>query len=372
MLRKAATLALLAAAVGCASGGGPVLSGDDSLERAIAERGLDAQRVARPFELSQEALAWLAETFPKAGISPRQRLEALLARMTGDSGLGIRYRRGYTGTANEVFADRDANCLGFMNLFVGFARELELAVYFVSVTGATTFEREGDLIVISDHIAAGFGPPDEMLLLDFTAGPPVKYDRVAPIADVLAIARYHSNRGAELLREGRVGDARRWLELAVGLDPQMASAWVNLGVALRRGGNSQAAEAAYLTALEVDSNLPSAYQNLAALIRLRGDEERALKLLALTRDLGSRNPFNYVSLGDWSLDAGRPDEARRFYRRALGLGRHAEIHAAMGELELAVGNIGRARKQLRRAQRLDPEHPRAFRLERSLATAGSG
>ena len=82
---------------------------------------------------------------------------------------------------------------------------------------------------------------------------------------------------------------------------------------------ARAAEAAYRKALEVDPQAVSAYQNLASLLRLQGQDEEAAELLDLAAQLGSRNPFSYLTLGDLSLAHGRLDEARRFYRKALRL-----------------------------------------------------
>lgn len=363
------SLAVLSLAA-CTSGGAASSSlSRAEIEQLVRSQGVEAQ-VVIPFEVGEEARAWLAETVPKKA-PPARRLEILLHQLVDAEGLGIHYRAGYTGTADEVFASRKANCLGFMNLFIGLARSLGLTVYYVVVEEGQSFGREGDLVVVSDHIAAGYGPPHEMLLLDFVVGPPIDYRGLEPVSDRVALAKYYSNRGAEVLMAGDVAAALPWLEAAVALDPQLATSWVNLGVARRRISDLAGAEDAYRRALEADPRTHSAYHNLAALLRLRGREEEAFGLLALTDRMGTRNPYNYISLGDWSLEAGRLDDARRFYRHALILhGRDAEPYAALGELELAVGHPRKARRWLRKAERIDPEHRRVGELASLLATAG--
>lgn len=374
----AAAVAVLALAVlaltvvllsGCVSGGASFGLSASELKRIFHSRGAEGE-VVIPYEVGEEARAWLAEEVPEKA-PPGRRLQILLDRLIDPEGLGIQYQAGYTGTAEEVFTSRQANCLGFMNLFIGLGRAMGLEVYYVAVEKGQSYGREGNLVVVADHIAAGFGPPHEMLLLDFVVGPPIEYEGLMPVPDLVAVAKYYSNRGAEKLLRAEVDEALPWLRTAVALDPELATSWVNLGVARRRVNDLAGAEEAYRRALELDPQTHSAYQNMAALLRLRGREEEALELLALTDRLGTRNPYNYISLGDWSLEAGRLEDARRFYRRALILHRQdAEPYAALGALEATLGHPRKARRWLRKAERIDPDHRRVGELESLLAGGG--
>lgn len=341
------------------------------LNRDLVAAGFDPRGVIVPYELSVEARSWLEATRLRRRSADR-RLHDLLDLMTSEDGLAITYDRSFTGTASEVFERRKANCLGFMNLFVGFGRELEIPVYFLSVEDDETFQKHGDLVLISDHIAAGFGPLDDMQILDFATGERPKAATIRAIPDITAVAKYYSNRGAEHLRDAANSAALPWLETATRLDPSLASVWVNLGVGLRRQGDLAGADEAYRKALEIDPRTPSAYQNLAALLRLQGREQEAIGLLARVASFGSRNPYNYLSLGDWSLEAGRLEEARRFYRRALALhGKDPEPYAAMGQLELASGNRAKARRWLKRAERFEGTSARLLELRDELRNDGT-
>ncbi|HRC87249.1 MAG TPA: tetratricopeptide repeat protein, partial [Thermoanaerobaculia bacterium] len=342
-------------------------------ERQLTEDGLAGDRIVLAFLVGEAEKGWLAENVPQEG-SPRDRLSRLLKELTVESGLAIDYRRGFTGTAGEVFRERKANCLGFMNLFVGLAREMGISAYFLAIEDKPIYDRAaGDLVLIAEHVAAGFGEGKDMLLLDFYEGPERTYDSVRRLSDVQALARYYSNRGVEVLQEGKARQAVPWLETAVKLDPQLASAWVNLGVAERRTGDLVAAEAAYDKALELDARSVSAYQNFAALLKLKGEEARAQGLLAISERLGSDNPFAYLNLGDWSLEARHFDDARRYYRRALTLATgKAEALAALGDVDYAQGRLSQARRWLKRALKADPTDSRTRRLaERLQPKAGS-
>lgn len=373
LVTKASALSALALGgvlftlAGCASSG-PIVS--DPLG-ALRARGLDPDTVVIPHQITDEMRQWVHLQVPE-GTPLEQRLDLLLAGLLDPSRLRIQYEARSTGTAKEVFENRRANCLAFTSLFVGLAREVGVPVVYLDVDDIERFEKEGDLVVVSGHVSAGFNTGTALKILDFSLAPPTEYRRVEPISDLTAISLFHSNRGAEALRTGRNEDALEWLRKAVAIDPELGGAWINYGVALRRSGDAKGAEAAYRKALEVDPHALSAYQNLAALLRLQGQEKEADELLAVSTRLGSRNPFIYLTLGDLSFSHGRLDEARRFYRKALRLYRgSAEPYAAMGLLSLAVGDAGDAEKWLKKAVSIDQENQRVKLLLSRLGGRGA-
>lgn len=352
----------LCALPGCASSG-PIVQ---DLGRELRARGLDPAGVVVPFAITDEMRAWVHLQIPET--TPlEERLDRLLVGLLDPKQLRIQYEARSTATAAQVFQTRRANCLAFTSLFVGLAREVGVPVVYLDVDDVERFEKEGDLVVVSGHVSAGFSTGSALRILDFSQAPATEYRHVQPISDLTAIALYHSNRGAEALRGGRNGEALEWLRKSVAIDPELGGAWINYGVALRRSGDTQGAEAAYRKALEVDPNALSAYQNLAALLRLQGQDKEAADLLSVSSRLGSRNPFIYLTLGDLSLSHGRMEDARRFYRRALRLYRgNAEPYAAMGLLSLAQGDVGDATKWLRKAVSIDQENQRVKQLAHRL------
>ncbi len=343
---------------------------DDEISRLLMSRGLDPRDVVRPWGLTQEMAAWAWETIAKApgGVS---RLEALQRRLLDPEEMGVLYEWGYTGTATEVFSTRRANCLAFTNLFVGMARDVGMPVYFVAVHDVESFRRSEDLVVISDHIAVGFGPFSDRVIFDFSETPQDDYRVFQKISDLTAVAMFHSNRGAEALQFGMPEAAVEWLETAVKIDPDLASSWVNLGVARRRLDDLAGAEEAYRRALVVNPRVFPAYGNLATLLRLQDRDEEARGYEEILASSPSRNPFTYVSLGDVSLAAGRLDEADKLYRKAARLdAESAEAWAALGLLDLRRNDERAARRMLEKAQKIGPEHPRTRRLRAALAKDG--
>jgi len=357
LTRRLPLLAIALLAAGCASPGARNLDSGDVV-RELRNRGLEPSGVVIPYEMTEEMKAWAHRLVPEE-TAPEKRLETLLAGIVDPDKLKVVYEPRHTATAQEVFETRRANCLAFTSLFVGMAREIGVPAFYLDVDDIERFEKEGDLVVVSGHVSAGFDTGSELKILDFSAAPEPGYRHVRRISDLTAIALFHSNRGGELLRTGKQDEALPWLLKAVTIDPELPGAWINYGVALRRGGDLTRAEEAYRKALEIDPQAVSAYQNLAALLRHKGNQREAEDLLALSGTLGSRNPFIYLSLGDLSLAHGRIEEARRFYKRAMRLYRdNAEPYAAMGIAALASGDAGEAHRWMRKAVAIDQENQR--------------
>lgn len=344
----------------------PAVSEEVELQRGLRAHGLDPAAIVIPWQLNVEMRQWAHHQVPD-NLAIENRLQRLLSALLGSDGMALEYKAGTTSTAQEVFVSHQANCLAFTSIFVGMARELGVPVFYLDIGDLEKFEREGNLVVESGHITAGYGSGSLMRILEFTPIAKPSYRQLHRISDETAIALYYSNRGAELLRGGSDREALVWLRKAIVLDPELARAWINYGVALRRTGDPAGAEAAYRKALENDPASVAAYQNLAALLFVAGRTREADELMALSGRLDSRNPFNYLSLGDVSLRQGRIDEARRFYRKAQRLeGAAADTAAALGQLALATGDRREARRWLRKAVSRDSGNDRVQRLAAQL------
>lgn len=356
-------LAPLVVALGACATSAAVERSD--LARKIRDRGLDPEKIVIPFDVTPEMRDWASKAAPD-GLPLEVRLMRLFDAVLLD--LKPHYVTGRTTTAPRVFVERQANCLGFTSLLVGLARSVGIPTFYLAIDDIERFSRDGDLVVISNHVSAAFDTGAKTRVLDFTVAPVVSYRDARALDDLAAVGLYYSNLGAEKLRAGEVGEAVDLLRTSVTLAPDNSGARVNLGVALRRQGDPAGAEAQYRAALEADPQASSAYQNLASLLRQRGDADEAEELLRIADQQGSRNPYGFLSLGDLALSRDRLDEARRFYRRALGLYReNAEPYAAMGQWAAAKGDLAEARKWLRKARAIEPGNDRVQRLDRRLS-----
>jgi Tfp pilus assembly protein PilF len=351
-----AGLALAVVLSACATSPGPV-----DLAAELRAAGL-AEELATPVLLDDEMRAWA-----RAAVTPREdvrgRLSALLRGLLSRPVAPFRHRGGVTTSVREAWESGLANCLTFTHLYVRLAREVGVDAHYVRVRDVVGFDREGDLVIVSDHVVAAAGAGSQKTVIDFSERPWRDYAGGERLSDRRALALHYSNLGADAIRAGDAELARRRLETATRIDPELADGWINLGVALRRGGDLAGAEAAYRRALAAEPDQVSAYHNLASLLERRGRGEEARAALAAVEPARLRDPWAALAFGRIALRGGRLDEAERFLRRARRLlPESAEPLAALAERAQAAGDARRARRLAERALRLEPAHPGASAL----------
>ena len=273
-----------------------------------------------PFELDDQIEAW-ADRLTAHEASPLRRLRNIARALLDPRQIGLQEDLTSTPTAIEAFETRRANCVGFALLFVGLAREANVPAFFVMVDDLGRSRRQNGLMVTEGHLAAAYGPADRLRIFDFGGESEGTDFVVSAVTDLTAMALFYSNRGVEAMLDDRDDEAVKWLRGAVSLDPALASARINLGVALRRVGDLAGAERAYNEALRLDPSAGAAYRSLAALLRLRGRPEEARSLLADAARLEAGDALSYLSMARQSLETGDVNEARSLYRKALDLAR---------------------------------------------------
>ncbi len=339
---------------------------EDPLENALEKRGIAPGSIPSPRELTPEMTQWVRKAVPR-GTARTERARRLLQALSERE---MRYETGYTGDAAEVFATGRYNCLSFSHLYVGLARSVGVRAFYMRVERVEEYRKEGDLLLVSGHVTAGYGRTHQRQVLEFGALGDLNFDTARPISDLEALALHYSNRGAELLQGDADAKALATLETAVRPDPDRPGPWTNLGVARRRTGDAAGARRAYLQAVQTDSQAAlAAYHNLLGLARReQGNAAVVRELLEAIDRRGNRNPFFYISLGDASIEIADLDAAGRFYERAYRLGReHAEAVAALGLWSARREDHERARELLAEAEALEPGHPRVVALRRAVA-----
>ena len=320
-----------------------------------------------PLHINDEMKSWIdARVF--ALHSDSYRAHSL---MTALNSLNLQYQLGRTGTAADVFSSRKFNCVSFSFLFVGLSRHIGLKTHFLRAIDDPGYTQEGELVVVNEHMTAGVSDGARSRILEFQFLPDPSTHRFRRLTDQQAIALYYSNLGAEKLFEDKPAAAATLFEIAIEKQGDLSEIWVNLGVARRRAGQHEAAEAAYLKALELDPSDSRAYLNLASLMWRLGQENATDRLLHLLEQGDPEDPYAYLVLGDHALRGRRIQDAERFYRRAVRKDRRSgEARAAWGMALLEQGETRKAGKQLRKAQKRDPEHARTVRLARTLELTG--
>lgn len=170
-------------------------------------------------------------------------------------------------------------------------------------------------------------------------------------------------------QDGRIVEARGFLEKALELDPDDLGTLVSLGFNLLRGGLPREAQAPFVRALELDGSITPAVvglgQALAASGRLREAEARFRSAL----DQQPQNPVAESGLASILGRRGEHAEAKRLAERVLAVEPNfPDAAMTLAASEIAVGNAADAASVM--LDLLDDE--RAQPLERSLARSVLG
>jgi Flp pilus assembly protein TadD len=326
----------------------------------LVHRGVDVREVPNPLAVGGP-IRKTAEDLAGIG-TPVERMQRLQLALFDEKRFPFRYANRGTFTAAEAFARREGNCLSFTNLVVAMGRSIGIPVTTALVTRAQASEREGDLIIVNNHVVAALRYGTEWSYFDFDRRPHERAKIYLPLDDLWITALYLNNRGADELRLGHADIALRHFEDATKLAPRFAPSWGNVGVARRRLGDVKGAFDAYTHALAISADDPTILGNLASLYRSIGKESEAEMALKAV-NLSHATPHVLIVRGDLELAQGRTREAIRLYKRARALGpKLADPWVALARAELARSRPENARKDLGKALTLDPGHLEATSL----------
>lgn len=356
-----AALPLVLTAIGCSAVPSSPRTFDSAqhLRRQYEERlGPEiAARLPIPYEVDQQMLA-ATEGRINRGATERTRTEQLTDFIFGFAGL--EYRLTPTRSAQETFRDREGNCLSFVNLFVGLAREYRLNPFYVEVEDYQRWNYSEGLVVSHGHIVAGMRVDGKLATFDFLPYRAKSYRDFNPIDDLKAAAHYYNNLAAEALMQGDLDQARRLAEVAVGLAPWFDKAVNNLGVTLLRQGEARQALDLLVRALEDAPESVALLTNAARAHQQLGREDEANELLARLETLQDTNPFFFVYRGEVALaqndHAAALDYMRKAFRRDS---ENPEVHVGLTKVYLAMGERAKALHHVQRALRLNATHEEA-------------
>lgn len=353
----ASALTLLSA---CATAPGPrTFDSVRYLRGQYAER-LGAERAATlpvPFELD-DTIRKASEGRISPAASERRRTEQTLDFVFGY--LDLQYALDPTRTARQTFADREGNCLSFVNLFVGLAREYRLNPFYVEVKDYQRWNYSEGTVVSHGHIVAGLRVDGKLETYDFLPYRPKSYRDFNPIDDLKAAAHYFNNLGAEALLRGDLEQARELTEIALKLAPGFDKAANNLGVALLRLGREEEALAVLEQALEADPTNVPLLNNVARAYQQLGRHDEAEAILVRLESVNQANPFFYIYRGELALAHNDPARALEYMRKAYRQDSELpEVHVGLVKVYLALGEREKALHHLERALQLDATHEEA-------------
>jgi tetratricopeptide (TPR) repeat protein len=193
--------------------------------------------------------------------------------------------------------------------------------------------------------------------------------------DRLVGARLHLAVAGLRLQQGDFGEARREVDAALALTPEMVEAILMLGYVLEQTGNLSEAIERYSIALALDpGNIRALRSRGGVNLNLRRNRE-AIEDLERLCALGLEGEGARIHLAVAYLRLGELETARGHYRKALDLNLdpldEAQVHHHLGVIEARNGSLDRATEEYRMALALDPGLV-AARLDLASAQAELG
>jgi tetratricopeptide (TPR) repeat protein len=284
---------------------------------------------------------------------PNTTANGLLDGMRDGGMLSLHYADDFTRTARATFHDRVGNCLSFTMLFVGLARAAGLDARYQLVDVPPTWSDDIGLVSVGKHINAIVATPPRAIVVDFNDEYFHEQYSTRIINDDYAAAFYYSNLGAEALgrRDNELSFAL--LTKAVRTYPDMAAAWVNLGVLYLRLQHLDYAEAALLRALKTDPREQSAFTNLESVYKTLGNADLAERYGAQIRQYREINPYYHYALARAAFNDKRYDDALASLRTAIRLkGDEDDFYSLQGQVFAALGRDEQAVESFARAKEL--------------------
>lgn len=169
--------------------------------------------------------------------------------------------------------------------------------------------------------------------------------------------RAQNNLGTALEKRGEADAAIHHFQAAVQIQPNYARAHNNLGVALETKGEREEAIRYYREAVRIAPGYSEAHTNLALALAAEGDREAAIRHFSEALRLSPSYAKAHYSLGVTLLEAGRVDEAIPHFSEAVRIHPpYSLAHHNLGAALWEMGKLDEAIEPLETALRLDPEY----------------
>src|SRR5229473_2881115 len=127
-------------------------------------------------------------------------------------------------------------------------------------------------------------------------------------------ARRAYEKGLQAERKGKLADAHKYFETAVEIYPSFASAWFQLGTALQKENQKDAARKAYTQATAIDTRFLPPYLSLASMAYQTGNWTEVVNLTGHILDL---DPLNHAAVTTYILDLDPLNYADAYFYNAV-------------------------------------------------------
>jgi type IV pilus assembly protein PilF len=171
--------------------------------------------------------------------------------------------------------------------------------------------------------------------------------------DNVAAASYNLQLGIDYMRQGNLSEAKEKLDRSMQQNPKNAQIYVASGMLYDRLGETRKADQYFSKAASLDPKNGDTINSYAVFLCRKGDYKKGeeLALEAATNPLYKTPEAAFFNAGNCAIDAKRPVDAEKYFRRALAVSPNfAPALLQLAQLEFKAGNYLPARGFLERFQ----------------------
>ena len=283
--------------------------------------------------------------------------------------LDFEYDPMVTLPADEAFRLGRGNCLTFSSMFVAMARDAGLSAWYQEVIVPPEWSAVNETLLVSKHVNAVVAEWNSRYVIDVSRRKQKPMEETRRMTDEEALAQFYNNLGADALVGNDLGRAHAYFSKALEAHPGLAYVWSNLGVVLRRNGQTTDAILAYQAAIDLDPQNGVALNNLHTLYHEEGNLEAAATIEKRVDRNRRNNPYYLHYLAELAIEEQRWNDAIELLDRAIGLeANEYRFHYALAQARYHAGDSDKALASLERARELAP----AEQLETPLTLPDGG
>ena len=308
------------------------------------------------FKLDESVRKHLA-SYDRMGYTTEGRLDLLISRLYGPSGIRLSYNSGHTTGASQTWHNQRGDCLSLTILAYAAAKSLGLSAHMQEVRVPVLLDRRDGLDYVNEHVNLFVRNDTEILIngqaiqaggfiIDFE---PQAGSRATGqwLSENAILARYYNNRATEFMAHDDRANAYAYYRAAIRLAPDYAPAFSNLAQLYASQSLLHESEQLLEHAIALDGPSYAPLRGMAQLLQIQGRDEEARHFLTLLAKRQTEDPYYWLGLGLNALHNGHPHDAVQALERAAAItSGFEEIHYNLGLAYWRDGQRDAAQKQL--------------------------
>lgn len=287
------------------------------------------------------------------------------------------YNPNDTTIARKTWEDKSGNCISLTILAYAVGKALDLPIVMQDVDVPVQFDRRGNIEFLNSHVNAMVLHKDfwfdsdsdqrGFLIIDFEPQTMV-LQKGRALSESEILSRFYNNLGAEYLAKKQSNLAYAYLKAALLTAPDNSLALNNLAQLYLLAGAQEFAESTLRRALSFNPDDVIVMRSLQGLLLTQKRDSEAEQLSIAIKASDAKNPHYWIGLGMYAMSKNDYKEAIRSFEKAETMASgFAEIHQNLAEAYMKVGEMERAKAEIKKLVSLVPTHPKSQLLRTKFA-----